>query len=293
MIPQGTVTNSCSTAWPIKALSFEEISASLEELFSASEQIAESAGTQIARNDEISRDLEKYRSVKIETRRILDDTLSDIESVVRKTNIAREKFNTVDSTIGQITTESNKISETSTIITDIADKINLLSLNAAIEAARAGEHGRGFAVVADEIGKLAVQTSEGIKEIQKVLQNNEQNTAEGVQVINSAMTIMMDLIQHMEASSRKVNELKENLVIEESYIAEISRNMGETVRHSEQIGMNTAEQKKAIEENSRMINSLNEVLAELVSGITRLSSSSGSIRENAMHLLQKSEDALA
>ena len=55
------------------------------------------------------------------------------------------------------------------VISEIADQINLLSLNASIEAARAGEQGKGFAVVAGEIGNLAGETTAAVNKIKETI----------------------------------------------------------------------------------------------------------------------------
>jgi len=50
-------------------------------------------------------------------------------------------------------------------VSDLANQIKLVSLNAAIEAAWAGEAGRGFAVIADEVRKLSTLSGDTGKQI--------------------------------------------------------------------------------------------------------------------------------
>lgn len=50
-------------------------------------------------------------------------------------------------------------------ISDVAERVHVLSINASIEAARAGERGRGFKVIANEIQKLARETQSIVQDI--------------------------------------------------------------------------------------------------------------------------------
>ena len=66
--------------------------------------------------------------------------------------------------IGELEKRSVLINEMVELIKEVANKTNILSINASIEASRSGEAGSGFAVVAAEIRELSKETIDKVYE---------------------------------------------------------------------------------------------------------------------------------
>jgi methyl-accepting chemotaxis protein len=66
---------------------------------------------------------------------------------------------------------TSRIGEIVSLIGDVADQTELLSLNAAIEAARAGEAGKGFTLVSQQVRKLADRSAKAAEEISELIES--------------------------------------------------------------------------------------------------------------------------
>ncbi len=133
----------------------EQVNASVEEVNASVQQLAnetEKTSTEAADIKDRAREIEK------QSKQAYDNAINIAEQREADLAEASEKAKVVD----QIGTLADTIAE-------IADQINLLSLNASIEAARAGDAGKGFAVVASEINKLASSTSEAVEQIRETI----------------------------------------------------------------------------------------------------------------------------
>ncbi|RPJ06407.1 MAG: hypothetical protein EHM28_10140, partial [Spirochaetaceae bacterium] len=74
------------------------------------------------------------------------------------------------------------------MLSDIASRINILSINASIVSARAGVQGRPFEVVAKEIRKLAVATDMSLNKISEQISTIVSTISDVVEKINIANT---------------------------------------------------------------------------------------------------------
>ncbi|UOF92077.1 methyl-accepting chemotaxis protein [Fodinisporobacter ferrooxydans] len=153
-------------------------------------------------------------------------------------------------------------------VEEIANRTNLISLNASIEAARAGEVGRGFAVVANEVRALAEQSQEANHDIQEVIQSMLSDIHDVVQAVENTSTSFAkvdqarDIIQQsfvtikeaVQSVSNVVNEVqndvahqRESMDLLNEKAKQIQGNVQHVTAMTEEISATTTEQTRAMD----------------------------------------------
>lgn len=131
--------------------------------------------------------------------------------------------------IGSIEVLAEKSKEIGTIVNSInemAEQTNLLSLNASIESARAGKAGKGFAVVAEEIRKLADQSLESSRQIERIVSEVLDKTMESISIARNAEEIVKEQRNVATKTTESFAEVEEQMKLFEQSLNKICNNTG-------------------------------------------------------------------
>ena len=259
------------------ATSSTEIAATVEEQERMASQQAASVNQTTTTMDELgassratSQQIETAASQAIQALNLAGTGTKAVEQTLEAMATLKTKVQDMQGQIMQLSEQTDRIGNISTVVSDLANQTNMLALNAAVEAVRAGEHGKGFGVVASEIRKLADRSKKSaaqinllVADIQKAINSTVMVTDEGTKTVDSGVNIASETAAAFAGVAHAINNV---------------------VLSSQQISLNAKQQAIAIEQVVEAMNSLNQAAAQTACGITQTKIGTQKLNEAALDL---------
>ncbi|OUS14034.1 hypothetical protein A9Q89_00745 [Gammaproteobacteria bacterium 53_120_T64] len=205
------------------------------------------------------------RSVSIASKgaEVVRNTISGMDRI-------REQIQDTAKRIKRLGESSQEIGDIVSLINDIADQTNILSLNAAIQASMAGDAGRGFAVVADEVQRLAERSAGATKQIAALVKTIQTDTNEAVSSMEQTTAEVVSgaaLTQNAGVSLSEIETVSTNLAELIQDIATAARHQSTTAGHV-----------------SKTMNVIQDITTQTLDGTSGTASSVGKLTDMAVEL---------
>ena len=167
--------------------------------------------------------------------------------------------------------DADKMVQIVSIVSGIANQINLLALNASIEAARAGEAGKGFAVVAEEVRKLSVETDKAVEEINQNLTGFVSNMKEVVSGIDNQYQVLATENESLDKAVETSQVSNDNLQAVSVLMIDNSQKLKSEAESISELFENIQTLTAIADENSEAISEVNVSVGSYIEQITELS----------------------
>lgn len=211
------------------------------------------------------------------------DALVTLVGKVKNIGVATDD---VEKGIVKILDSSEKVKQIIEMVMQIAGQTNLLALNAAIEAARAGEHGRGFAVVAEEVRKLAEQSEKAAREVEVLINANNDDIGQAVEAISKARPEVesgMEIAGQTDKTFEQIKDAINDIVVKireiDTLSTELDKNKDTIVEAIEKLGTSS----EVIAQNTMSVSAAAE---EQLASVEEIAASNKTLHEMAENMQQ-------
>src|SRR5574340_277004 len=236
------------------------------QVSSSSQSLAQGSSEQAASLEETSASSEEINSM---ARKNSENSRSAAELVTQsqqKFMEANRSLEHIVTAMGEINTQSDRISKIIKVIDEIAFQTNILALNAAVEAARAGEAGMGFAVVADEVRNLAQRCAQAAKDTAGLIEESITKSNEGSERLNLVATAVRSITE----SSDKVKTLVDDVKLGSGEQALRIEEVAKAINHMERLTQTTAAEAEENASAGQQLSAQSETLREVVERLQEL-----------------------
>jgi methyl-accepting chemotaxis protein len=201
--------------------SSERLVKASSEIYSVSISQETSAQQQAAAVEEVARTLQQLSEAAVNIADAASGVANNAAGTKDTANLTAQK-------IAELSRQTARMTDILDAIREIADRSDLLALNASLEGTRAGESGKGFSLVADEMRRLAERVAQSVKDVKDVVNEVRESGASTVFVTEEARKLA-------ESTAEAAKQI--TLVTRQQRLAteEVSRNIKEvydTIRHA-------------------------------------------------------------
>jgi methyl-accepting chemotaxis protein len=206
-----------------------------------------------------------------------------VSRTVEGINVTHELTMSTAQTIDELQRSVGSITQILSVIEEVANRTNLLSLNAAIIAAQAGEHGAGFTVVADEIRELAERTRGSTKEISTIIKAVQSGSKQAVSKMHEGVAKVTDNVRLAEDASKSLSKIVDSAARSFEMATRISRSLGEQSQASRRLHEVTSRMSDHISE-------INRATREQARGTQLMAQESERVRDIAAQVKNATEE---